>query len=368
MSSNAKIKRSTLPGIPGTKPATSNAQLLVSTGIPSLDQFIGGGLPIGSILLLEEDAYNTYSKIMFKYFIAEGIVNNHSIFLASQDTKPSNILSDLPAPVSTEVPQAKSISTDKNDEMKIAWRYQNMKVCDSSSKDVSVFGHYYDLTKTMESATLDGADVTKWDGENIELKSVVFENQVYMDLLLSIEKTIKEGNFFVSQEVKKRNILRICISSLGSRLWLCDSEEQTNKDLLKFLYMFRTLLRESFTVAILTVPVHNYNDHSTGVIQRIEHLSDVVIGIESFVGSTKETNPVFKDYHGLLHIKKLPAFNTLVCHELLFSDLAFKLRRKKFLVEVLHLPPELGDTTQREQDEVPTVGCGKSSSGHKLDF
>lgn len=120
-------------------------------------------------------------------------------------------------------------------------------------------------------------------------------------------------------------------------------------------------------------------------------MSDVVISLESFAGSTKETNPIFKDYHGLLHIKKLPAFNTLVNQESLFSDLAFKLRRKKFLIEVtqlnifqlyasiiqmissssnfqiLHLPPELGETTQREQDD---VGCsGAVSSGRsKLDF
>ena len=40
MSSHVKIAKP-LPSIPGTKPATRNAQLLVSTGIPSLDHFIG---------------------------------------------------------------------------------------------------------------------------------------------------------------------------------------------------------------------------------------------------------------------------------------------------------------------------------------
>lgn len=60
-----------------------------------------------------------------------------------------------------------------------------------------------------------------------------------------------------------------------------------------------------------------------------------MISLESFAGSSKETNPIFKDYHGLLHMKKLPAFNTLVHQDSLFSDLAFKLRRKKFLIEVI---------------------------------
>ncbi|XP_031780894.1 elongator complex protein 4 [Nasonia vitripennis] len=365
MSSNVKIAKAQMPIIPGTKPATRNAQLLVSTGIPSLDHFIGGGLPIGSILLIEEDAYSTYAKVMYRYFIAEGIVNSHSLFVASQDLKPSHILGELPAVDEESIKKHDSFTTDE--EMKIAWRYQNMKVFDSSPGDSSTFGHYYDLTKKMKKETLERVNMTTWDGENVKKQNGIFENDAYMDLLLNIEKTLTEGQFLIAQTATKRNLLRIAINSLGSRLWLGDSEEQTQSDLLKFLYMFRALLRESFAVAVLTVPVLNFDDYSTGIVQRIEHMTDVVISLESFAGSTKETNPIFKDYHGLLHIKKLPAFNTLVNQESLFSDLAFKLRRKKFLIEILHLPPELGETTQREQDD---VGCsGAASSGRsKLDF
>ena len=37
---------------------------------------------------------------------------------------------------------------------------------------------------------------------------------------------------------------------------------------------------------------------------------------------------------GLFHVVKLPRLNALTCHELDTYDLAFKLRRKKFTIEV----------------------------------
>lgn len=63
-------------------------------------------------------------------------------------------------------------------------------------------------------------------------------------------------------------------------------------------------------------------------------MSDITIRLESFAGSAKETNPLFKDYNGLLHIIKLPALNTLASHCPESRDLAFKLRRKRFVIEV----------------------------------
>lgn len=76
------------------------------------------------------------------------------------------------------------------------------------------------------------------------------------------------------------------------------------------------------------------NIYQDNFVERLEHLSDIAVKLESFAGSAKETNPLFKDYHGLLHIQKLPALNILAPHTPESRDLAFKLRRKKFIIEV----------------------------------
>ncbi|OBS59201.1 hypothetical protein A6R68_09675, partial [Neotoma lepida] len=69
-----------LLSIAGTRPSVRNGQLLVSTGLPALDQ------------LLEEDKYNIYSPLLFKYFLAEGVINGHTLLVASAKEKPADIL------------------------------------------------------------------------------------------------------------------------------------------------------------------------------------------------------------------------------------------------------------------------------------
>lgn len=271
---------------------------------------------------------------MLKYFLAEGVVSSHSLFVASQDTNPEQLVSKIPAVVS-EPSSVPALHHDHSDQkMQIAWRYHNMKIADSSPKSGQQFGHFYDLTKEMDQEILNKADITCWSGKNLTYESSGFKNNDYVDLLKKIQTKLKDGGFYVTDKVEKRNILRIGVQSLGSRLWTCDTEEETHADFLKFLYCFRSLLRSSFAVAMITVPVINF-DNIGGIVGRMEHLADTAISLESFIGSAKEANPVFRDYHGLLHVKKLSAINTLAAHCPESLDLAFKMRRKKFVIEVI---------------------------------
>ena len=68
--------------IPGTRTSLQNNQLLTPIGIPSLDAFIGGGLPVGSVVLIGQDKHNSFSDIISRCFIAEGLIHKHSIYVA----------------------------------------------------------------------------------------------------------------------------------------------------------------------------------------------------------------------------------------------------------------------------------------------
>jgi hypothetical protein len=66
----------------------------------------------------------------------------------------------LPAPIQQDdfVP-----TSDPDDKMTIAWRYQNMRVAQSSMSSTS-FGHHYDFMKPMDAHRLKAADIFYWTG------------------------------------------------------------------------------------------------------------------------------------------------------------------------------------------------------------
>lgn len=45
-----------------------------------------------SISLVEEDRYDSYSRMILKYFLAEGVVCRHELFVATAEDNPDDIL------------------------------------------------------------------------------------------------------------------------------------------------------------------------------------------------------------------------------------------------------------------------------------
>ncbi|XP_016103479.1 elongator complex protein 4-like [Sinocyclocheilus grahami] len=312
-----KTPRRKLVSIPGTRPSVQNGQLLVSSGVSSLDYVIGGGLAVGTLLLVALSD------------------------LASARDHPDEIVQELPSPIVDDVAgmkisegQSQPSDPENPDTMKIAWRYQNQP--------------------------------------RVQVKDHLPLPVPYHALLKSIQTVIrKEGFDGSAPQSKVRNVLRLGLHSLGSVLWgddvCCKDNPAHCHALTTFLYALRGLLRTSLSVAMVTVPSHLIQNRA--VMGRIIRLSDTAIALESFRGSEKETNPLYKDYHGLLHVRQLPRLNCLSCEVPDTKDLAFKLKRKQFTIERLHLPPDLSETVSRVSKTELAAGCGNTATGNKhLDF
>lgn len=147
MSAFKRRTTSKQPPLPsGTRPSPgSPATTITSTGIPSLDDILGGGLPLScSLLALAPDVHSAYGELVVKYFAAQGLACGQRVCIV--DTRPDSFLSEcmwvpgsnIPAPTASTnspEPSQSSAAEDEEDErasehdtkIKIAWRYEQMK-------------------------------------------------------------------------------------------------------------------------------------------------------------------------------------------------------------------------------------------------
>jgi elongator complex protein 4 len=128
---------------PGTKPSIHvPGHILTSTGVPSLDEVLGGGLLLGSVSVLEEDYPTGYAKHLLKYWVAEGAAQGHRTLWISAE-RGVEMLEGLPAwkevpneasPTSASSPTGKAPAPPAGPgKMKIAWRYEHLPQLDKST-------------------------------------------------------------------------------------------------------------------------------------------------------------------------------------------------------------------------------------------
>lgn len=136
MSSFKRRASSTQPPPPsGTRISPgSSSTITTSTGIPSLDDILGGGLPLScSLLVLAPDTHSAYGELVQKYFISQGLVSGHKLCVVDDDAR--DILAECMWVPGGAPSASTNAAEDEEDEkaaqhdtkIKIAWRYEQMK-------------------------------------------------------------------------------------------------------------------------------------------------------------------------------------------------------------------------------------------------
>lgn len=375
----AKSQRARAAQLPGSRVSVHNSQPLVSSGVPSLDTVLGGGLPVGSLLMLEEDEHAVYSKFFLQCFMAEGVTVGHELMVSSLDMDPEVLVREMPAPVGEKTKSQEEhkategkVEEDAVGDMKIAWRYQEQKKVDVVNESDS-FGHHFDLKTTISSDVLDRSEKYCWGRSYFSNPKKLEFCSSYRELYQTLHNLLTERQFFTSSKrTGPANIMRIAVHSIASFSWGDDLSSKLSdhswSDLTTFFALLRAVLRQSYAVAVVTIPSHLFTDPA--LISRLSHHADCVLGLESFQGTDKEVNPLFKDYHGLLNVYKVSASNSLVPPPVETKDWVFKLKRKKLCIEKLHLPPDLSETVSRNQADPVKSGAAMCSGGlpSKLEF
>lgn len=139
---------------PGTIPSPSASSLpILSTGIPSLDDVLGSGQPLNSILsVLAPDTHSSWGKLIARYYIAQGLALDQDVLViggADREelddlVKGCMWLEESAKKVSKAVIEANMKEEDDSDaeglapeldagnRTRIAWRYDKMKKFETS--------------------------------------------------------------------------------------------------------------------------------------------------------------------------------------------------------------------------------------------
>ncbi|KAI9104820.1 Elongator complex protein 4 [Phlyctochytrium arcticum] len=384
MSSFKRRTPSSIPILPGTRisPHTSTQQ--TSTGIPSLDTLLRGGLQTGSLTLLQSDQYTEYAKLVASYYIAQGVVSGHAINFISAEGEGEAFMAGLMGETKRMSSMVDDDGADKEkdsgpvsdrppiglrdvdgDKMRIAWRYQNLPhlTADRSSTPNSTtttpYCATFDLTKKMDIVQLKRTkmalvDIGQWISEMEDSNNY----ETLLDRLYThIETLIDQGGFRITpSSPSPPALLRIYIQSLLSPLWPVTSGAQQSHALFRFLYHLRNLLRQSTAVCLISLPTP-----FPIPLTPLYHAADTVITLTSFAS---HPSPYDGEYSGLIDIVKSTTVGCLpitTAGEL--GGMGFRVRRKRFEIERVALPPE---EEEKGRGEVKK-GCGAGAK-NVLDF
>ncbi|PJF18474.1 Elp4 protein [Paramicrosporidium saccamoebae] len=330
------VRRTTSTGLdkcPRGCRTTASDVVVTGTGVPSFDKLFLNGLPVGSVIAIREDwprSSSNYSSCLLKCICAEALsAGQHLLYI--DETECDTFLSALPAPGKCEE-QGEAVQDEK---MTIAWRYKHLRSFDDAPA-AKVQDRVFDLGKKMDAVEL--AKGTVVTATTLDLEKV--------------EKLLHAAK-------KENTVLKVVLRSFASPLYLPG-------ECARLLYQLRQLaaLHPSNVIIFLTIPAYTFSSNSTELAD-IESQCDLVIDIQSFVGTPQERIRALNEYNGFLRIVKplrVPGSLALAIPET--NDLAFKVKKRQLYFEAFHLPPDSDVSTPQT---VSTTGCN-SMETNKLDF
>ncbi|TIA82274.1 hypothetical protein E3P98_01486 [Wallemia ichthyophaga] len=393
--------------IRGTKVSPTSGLAHVSSGSAALDDVYTGsaggrgglGLSDHSLtLVVETDPHAAYADILLRYYLAQGIAAQHAVLSVGLAANSAMWL-PLSEQGGKEQQQEQENDSDKEDthtpkhtqgrgDSTIAWRYTHMKrfetsintPSNSNGSDESSFLSTFDLTQTIPAHTLAharerglleevGVDVD----DDVGGSGSEGEASCYTAILARIEAACKrhagtQAQADANGHTHAPNMLRIVVRNVGS-LWYGDSDG--DGVLYRFFYKLRHLARTTPYTTIYT-SAHMQNLQGVGgVLPQLLHVVDGCVALESFSDAPHRAR-AFAPSHGLLHCLARPAVHALTApsdrHSVLRgglvagdNNLAFKLRRRRLVIETLHLDVEGGVGERRTTPSKSAAGVQDTS-------
>ncbi|KZT55506.1 hypothetical protein CALCODRAFT_455395 [Calocera cornea HHB12733] len=370
-----RVPASAHKALPGVRPCDLPPfHPLLSTGIPSFDDVLGGGLPLAtSQLVMSPDPHSAWAHLMQKYFIAQGIRSGQDICLIGEADEIDAIVNGcMWVPPEDDSPgKPDTLTDDERDDdnpadVKIAWRYEGMKRFSTtvsrhaSSSTSGAYCSNFDLTRRIPPSIISDSK------KNGQLSTVPIDLNEMQTLIPSAMRAIADAcaSHSITNPNPSNRALRIAIV-IPSLL-----DARSAPQLLRLMHNLRCQLRHSSAAALITLPPH-LSEWSTqsALGSAMIQLSDaaVTLASDSLAPSTS--------HHGILQLQKLPSLNSLVppsdklstlrglgqvgkgdghTHGGGENNLSFRCKRRHFVIETLNLDVE-GGVGERRTAPPPAV-------------
>ncbi|KAK3626868.1 Elongator subunit elp4 [Elasticomyces elasticus] len=361
-----------LEHVPGIRPSPLTSQSVTSTGTPSLDDLLGGhsGLALGSSLLIEESGTTDFAGALLKFYAAEGICQGHIVHVIGVDT---SWIRDLPGTADEKSSRRKAVSTDADEKMKIAWRYESLGQTGErgafAPKRKSNVSYFYAQLMVSTAAPIRG--LSSQDSTALQTpfshafdlsKRLVIPTDAKINVIPvgSLQKPFDTVLQSFKQALKSsppQSVHRLVIPSmLSPAMWPPEASRPEN--MLRFMHSLRALLAQypSRMTAIITLPLELF-PRNLGIVRWAELFCDGVLELTPFPhlmdasnsgpdgSGTKGTE---EQPQGMLRVHKLPIDTErgeggAGAGSSMGADLAFTVSRRKFLIKPFSLPPVEGD-------------------------
>ena len=317
-----------------------------SSGNLFLDKIIGG-FSIGSSVVIYEDTNSKIYTNFIKYFMGEGVVKDQqNIILHSDDTLCDYLINNIPYK-STQVESllnAKTVSDLKNEEMKIAWRYENIKYSNLLEDVIKSSEYIFDISRPIQDTYKDKKKTISCNlGEDTFLKKLESLNKKLIK--------IAQENLFIENQGNEENenapikYLRIILPNLY------DSEEiNVDKDfnlIKQQLMAFKNIVRSLNTVALITINHLNLNNKINSLFK---YIFDYVLTIKGFIMEDDR----LEDYDGILSINKIPRINSLKMnfHNIEADTFGIIVEKRKIIIEQVDIGLEIDRNTKVKEKDV----------------
>ena len=345
-----------------TKTNFKNKNFL-STGNLFLDKIING-ISLGTIVLLVQDNPTEIYKTFVKYFLSEGVVNEQKIFFYHNDERNHNsIVKNLPYK-STQVDSilnAKRVTESKtgsSTEMKIAWRYENIKYSNILEELASNSSYIFDLSRQLQETYLIDKN-----------KDIILSREINSDSPAEIleefnKNLIKDYQNYASgfSDDDTGKFVRIVFPDLFGNSSCVNEDKYSQIEFEKLkgkiklqLNVLKNLARSINGVTYLTV---NKDFIPKEIFNLLFYFSDYVFTLQSFILDPQK----LEDYDGLFTVNKLPRLLSFKTADLETDVFGVKVEKRKVIIEKIDIGVEVDRNTKVKEKD---ISASQAICGHE---